>query len=57
LENLASVFGSNGLVRVLEANAQFKAAGNSSGSERAAMTSVLLRFTTGSENQDRMHHR
>jgi hypothetical protein len=51
------VFGSNGLVRVLEANAQFKAAGNSSGSERAAMTSVLLRFTTGSENQDRMHHR
>lgn len=57
LENLASVFGTHTLVHVLDANAQFKTAGNSSGSERAAMTSVLLRFTTGSENQDRMHHR
>ena len=43
LENLVSVFGAHTLCDVLEANAQFKAAGNNSGSERAAMKAVLAR--------------
>ena len=44
LENLVSVFGVHALTELLEANAQFKVAGASSGAERVAMKSALARI-------------